>query len=136
MAKKKPEWEPIHTQALSSDCTLVVFEDDWQIEYKAGTFEEDKDLKYKVTSKKVDQFLLDLKKNLRLFFDIYEDGEKPGDITSLRDMLIRFRTKKPGVYLTEQFCLARSWEDYEEIKKYIGEAKAIATKMIKGGNAE
>ena len=94
------ELEPVYKETLSKNCTLVIFKDDWQLEYKADTFEEDKDLKYKVSSEKVDGFLFDLKRNLCLFFDVMESEAKtPPDIECLRDMILRFKTDQPGVYL-------------------------------------
>lgn len=120
------ELEPVYKETLSKNCTLVIFKDDWQLEYKADTFEEDKDLKYKVSSEKVDGFLFDLKRNLCLFFDVMESEAKtPPDIECLRDMILRFKTDQPGVYLTETFCIMTCQEDYDEIEAYVERAKLI-----------
>lgn len=137
MLKKNFEWEPIYKEPLSKNCMLVVFCNKWQIEYQADTFEEDKDLKYKVSSEKLEQFLFDCRKNLQLFYDM-NDAEKvlPPDMEGLRDMILRFRTQKPGVYLTETFCLMTSQADYDEIEAYIKKAKEIAPKIQKEWNAK
>jgi hypothetical protein len=124
MNKRILELEPVYKESLSKNCTLVIFKNDWQLEYKADTFEEDKDLKYKVSSEKVDGFLFDLKRNLRLFFDVMESGAKtPPDIECLRDMILKFKTDQPGVYLTETFCIMTCQEDYDEIEAYVERAK-------------
>ena len=118
-------------EKISPNCTLVVHPEDWLIEYKANTFEEEEDLKYKVVSSKIGQFLFDLKKNLQLYLNTKDEkGAKP-DVEALRDMIIRFKGPKPGVYLTDTFYLISSWEEYREVETYCAYARQAAQEILK-----
>lgn len=120
-----------YREKISPNCTLVVSPEDWQIEYNANTYEEDEDLKYKVVSGKIGQFLFDLRKNLQLYLSTKEDkGQKP-DVEGLRDMIIRFKGPKPGIYLTDTFYLLSSWEEYRQVETYIAYARQLVQQIWK-----
>lgn len=132
MTSKAELAKPIYTEQLNDRCALVVYKKSWHIEYNALTFDEDKDMKYKVDSFKISQYLSDLKKNLKLYFELMEQkGKKPMDVEGLRDMILRIKGEDSGVYLSDTFRVMTCEEDYERIEHTLNYARKKAEEVMK-----
>ena len=131
MAGKVQEAKILYRENLEKDCELVITKNNWYIQFNANTWDEGKDMMYKVTSEKLPQFLSDLKKNLKLYLSMKEEGKPiPRDVEGLREMILRFKGERPGVYLSDTYRIITCREDYDRVEELVKKARDRAHKVI------
>lgn len=130
MSGRVEETKALYREHLTKDCELVIMRRDWFVQFNAKTWDEEKDMMYKITSGKIPQFLSDLRKNLRLYYDMKEVGKPQSkDVEGLRDMIVKFKGEKPGVYLSDAYWIASSQEDYLRVEELLKKATDRASKV-------
>lgn len=130
MAGKAEELKVIYRENLDKDCELVITEKGWFIQFRARTWDEGEDMMYKVTSDKIPKFLSDLKGNLKLYMDMKEEGKPLSkDVEGLREMILRFKGDKPGIYLSDTYHIISCQEDYDRVEAMLKKAVDRANKV-------
>ncbi|MDO4553862.1 MAG: hypothetical protein Q4B70_01795 [Lachnospiraceae bacterium] len=131
MVSKVEEAKAIYREKLDKECELVITKKGWYIQFHANTWDEGKDMNYKVTSEKLPQFLSDLKKNLKLYLNMKEENEKiPRDAEGLREMILRFKGEESGVYLSDTYRIMTCQEDYDLVEELVKKARDRVHKVL------